>query len=46
VGYQEKSGWVNLKWGDIPEKWVGNAAFMEGAKWAAKQLKEKNGRSN
>ena len=34
--------WVGLTWGDIPNEWVGKVAFMEGAKWADKQLKENN----
>lgn len=35
--------WVELTWSDIPNEWVGKVAFMEGAKWAAAKLKEKNG---
>ena len=34
--------WVGLNWSDLPEEWVGNPAFMEGAKWAETKLKEKN----
>jgi hypothetical protein len=34
--------WVGLTWNDVPDEWVGKVAFMEGAKWADKQLKEKN----
>ena len=34
--------WVGLTWHDVPNEWVGNIAFMEGAKWAADKLKEKN----
>lgn len=34
--------WVGLTWNDVPNEWVGKVAFMEGAKWADKQLKEKN----
>ena len=34
--------WVGLTWNDVPDQWVGKVAFMEGAKWADKQLKEKN----
>jgi hypothetical protein len=35
--------WVGLTWNDVPDEWVGKVAFMEGAKWADKQLKQKNG---
>ena len=34
--------WVGLRWSDTPDEWVGNVAFMEGAKWAEKRLKGKN----
>jgi hypothetical protein len=34
--------WVGLNWSDLPEEWVGNPAFMEGAKWAEAKLKGKN----
>jgi len=34
--------WVGLTWSDIPNEWVGKVAFMEGAKWAAAKLNEKN----
>jgi hypothetical protein len=34
--------WVGLNWSDLPEEWVGNPAFMEGAKWAEAALKGKN----
>lgn len=34
--------WVKLKWGDVPHDKVGNKDFMDGAKWASSQLKEKN----
>jgi hypothetical protein len=37
----EKS-WVGLEFKDTPDKWLGHRAFIAGAKWAAKQLKEKN----
>jgi hypothetical protein len=33
---------LGLNWSDLPEEWVGNPAFMEGAKWAEAKLKEKN----
>jgi hypothetical protein len=39
---QRKRTWVGLTWNDVPDEWVGKVAFMEGAKWADKQLKEKN----
>ena len=39
---QLKREWVGLRWSDTPDKWVGNVAFMEGAKWAERTLKEKN----
>jgi len=34
--------WVGLTWSDIPNEWVGNIPFMEGAKWAEAKNKEKN----
>ena len=34
--------WVGLTWYDMPNEWVGNIPFMEGAKWAEAKLKEKN----
>jgi hypothetical protein len=34
--------WVRLDWSDLPDEWVGKPAFMEGAKWAERKLKEKN----
>jgi hypothetical protein len=34
--------WVGLNWDDIPEVFVGDIAFMQGAKWALAKLKEKN----
>ena len=39
---QLKRKWVGLRWSDTPDKWVGNVAFMEGAKWAERTLKERN----
>ena len=39
---QLKRKWVGLRWSDTPDKWVGNIAFMEGAKWAERTLKERN----
>lgn len=38
-------GWVGLELKDVPDKWMGNRAFIAGAKWAAKQLKGKNNAS-
>jgi len=35
--------WVGLNWGDLPEEWVGNLFFKQGARWAEAKLKEKNG---
>jgi hypothetical protein len=35
--------WVGLNWDDIPDVFVGDIAFMQGAKWAQAKLKEKNG---
>ena len=35
--------WVGLNWDDLPEIYVGDVAFMHGAKWAEGKLKEKNG---
>jgi hypothetical protein len=34
--------WVGLNWDDIPDVFVGDIAFMQGAKWAEAKLKEKN----
>jgi len=34
--------WFGLDIKEMPDKWMGNRAFLAGAKWAAKQLKEKN----
>ena len=34
--------WVELRWSDVPDQWCGNAAFIEGGRWAEKVLKEKN----
>lgn len=39
---EAKRTWVGLTWNDVPDEWVGKVAFVEGAKWADKQLKEKN----
>jgi hypothetical protein len=37
-----KREWVGLNWDDIPEVFVGDIAFMQGAKWALAKLKERN----
>ena len=37
-----KKPWVGLNWDDLPEIYVGDKAFMQGAKWAEAKLKEKN----
>jgi len=34
--------WVGLNWDDLPEIYVGDIAFLHGAKWAEAKLKEKN----
>jgi hypothetical protein len=34
--------WVGLNWDDIPDVFVGDIAFLQGAKWALAKLKEKN----
>ena len=42
-GYcQPKREWVGLNWDDLPEIYVGDTAFLHGAKWAEAKLKEKN----
>ena len=37
-----KREWVGLNWDDLPEIYVGDTAFLHGAKWAEAKLKEKN----
>jgi hypothetical protein len=37
-----KKPWQPLNWGDMPVGCENNFDFMEGARWAEKQLKEKN----
>lgn len=37
-----KREWVGLNWDDIPDVFVGDIAFMQGANWAQAKLKEKN----
>ena len=37
-----KREWVGLNWDDLPEIYVGDKAFLHGAKWAEAKLKEKN----
>ncbi len=39
---QPKREWVGLNWDDLPEIYVGDTAFLHGAKWAEAKLKEKN----
>lgn len=34
--------WVGLNWDDMPEIYVGDIAFLHGAKWAEAKLREKN----
>jgi hypothetical protein len=40
---QQQRTWVGLTWHDVPNEWIGNVSFMEGAKWAEAKFKEKNG---
>jgi hypothetical protein len=35
--------WVGLNWDDLPDIYVGDIAFLHGAKWAEAKLKQKNG---
>jgi hypothetical protein len=35
--------WVGLNWDDIPDVFVGDISFFQGANWAQAKLKEKNG---
>jgi hypothetical protein len=37
-----KKPWQPLNWGDMPIGQVNNFDFMEGARWAEKQLRDKN----
>ena len=39
--YPDKREWVGLHWNDLPEIYVGDTAFLHGAKWAEAKLKEK-----
>jgi hypothetical protein len=39
---EPRKEWVGLNWDDIPDVFVGDIAFMQGAKWALAKLKEKN----
>ena len=34
--------WVGLNFDDLPEIYVGDMAFLHGARWAESKLKEKN----
>jgi hypothetical protein len=38
-----KREWIGLNWDDIPDVFVGDIAFMRGAKWALAKIKEKSG---
>ena len=42
VGHEIELPWVGLNWDDLPEIYVGDKAFLHGAKWAEAKLKEKN----
>ena len=42
LGWEPKRTWVGLNWDDLPEIYVGDTAFLHGAKWAEAKLKEKN----
>ena len=37
-----KKPWQPLNWGDMPVGQEKNFDFMEGARWAEKQLRDKN----
>jgi hypothetical protein len=37
-----KGEWQDLTWDDVPEEFVGDVSFKQGAQWAAAKLKEKN----
>ena len=37
-----KKPWVGLDWGEVPEDKTKSEDFLHGARWAEKQLKEKN----
>ena len=39
---QPEREWVGLTLDDIPETFVGDWSFLEGARWAGAKLKEKN----
>jgi len=41
--YVAQRKWVGLHLDDIPETFVGDWSFLEGARWAEAKLKEKNG---
>ena len=42
TGHEVELPWVGLNWDDLPEIYVGDTAFLHGAKWAEAKLKEKN----
>ena len=37
-----KKPWAGLDWGEVPEDKTKSEDFLHGARWAEKQLKEKN----
>ena len=37
-----KRPWRGLDWGEVPEDKTKSEDFLHGARWAEKQLKEKN----
>jgi hypothetical protein len=37
-----KKPWRGLDWGEVPEDKTKSEDFLHGARWAEKQLKEKN----
>jgi len=37
-----KKSWIGLDWGEVPEDKTKSEDFLHGARWAEKQLKEKN----
>ena len=39
----KRKEWVELNLDDIPDIFVGDISFCQGAKWAQAKLKEKNG---
>ena len=37
-----KNPWVGLDWGEVPEDKTKSEDFLHGARWAEKQLRERN----